>query len=179
MAGPVFDPTLAADLFERFAEPLATRLSRRYRGVDSQVIEDAVIEAILVAARTGADSSEAAMYRHARGRLRIQLRSETRRRNREKNSVTNPRPVAPSPADEVDIRELAAALRPRIAHTDVEIRALDLWLAGVVTPVELAQKLGLEPSEIVTLLARFRQRIRRERERQTGTRDGTREERTP
>ncbi len=163
---PAFDPTLAAALYERHSDALEARLAGRYRGVDPQVIADAVVEAVLAAAKPGGDACEWAMARHARDRLRVFLRSQTRRKRREEKSVTTDLAAAPSPLEVVEVRELAATCRESIAATDDERRALDVWLSGVTDPAELASRLGIEREEAVRVLARFRQRIKRERDRQ-------------
>lgn len=171
-APPAFDPTRAADLFERFTDRLTARLVRRYPGVDEQLVADAVVEAIIAAAAPGGDASELAMGRHARDRLRVFFRSDRRRRAREEKSVTTDIAAAPSPADEAADRELAARdreiagrIRVRVAVTNDERAALDLWLAGVTDPADLAAKLGIARADAVRVLARFRKRIERERRR--------------
>lgn len=163
---PTPDRTLAADLFERFSDSLESRLARWYRGVDPQIVADAVVEAILAAAQPGGDTSEWAMARYARDRLRVFLRSQSRRKKREEKSVTTDIAAAPSPLEVLEVRELAANCREIIATTEVERRALDVWLTGVTDPAELAAKLGIERQDAVRVLARFRQRIKRERDRQ-------------
>ena len=162
---PAFDPTLAAALYERHSDALEARLAGRYRGVDPQAIADAVVEAVLAAAKPGGDACEWAMARHARDRLRVFLRSQSRRKRREEKSVTTDLAAAPSPLELLAIRELAAACRETIATADDERRILDVWLTGVTDPAELAAKLGVEREEAVRVLARFRQRMKRERDR--------------
>jgi hypothetical protein len=162
---PAHDPTLAADLYERFSDALEARLARRYRGVDPQLVADAVVEAVLAAAAPGGDTSELAVARHARDRLRLFLRSHSRRKKREEKSVTTDLAAAPSPLDVLAVRELAARWRDAIATTDAERRALDAWLTGVTDPAELGATLGTEREDAARVLARFRQRIKRERDR--------------
>lgn len=133
--------TRAADLYERFALPVANRLERRYRGVDPQRVADAVVDAVLrFAISESADPRTLTAF--ARQRLRVLLRGDARRRRREE--AVRPRDNAgPSLED----RELATALREQIATTAEERSALDGWLTD--TPAD------------ATVLARLRQRIHR------------------
>lgn len=164
----------AAELFTRHAEPVAARLRRRYHGVDPDRVADAVVEAIL-AVPPGEPDESRYLFAHARQRLRVFLRGDTRRRRREEKYadgvVTSGRIIGPSPDSLAITRELAAAARARIALTAEDVRILDLWLAGVTDPSELAARLGLPVGDggrhqAVTMLARLRKRLERERQRQ-------------
>ena len=166
--------TLAAERFARFGEHVATRLLRRYRGVDPDAVTDAVVEAILAAPADEPDVTRF-LYSFARQRLRVVLRGNSRRRHREEKysrlPVTAGRTGDPSPIEALAGDELAAELRTRIAPSAEDRAVLDFWLAGVTDPTELAKRLGYPPGEsgramAVTVLARLRKRIQRERDRQ-------------
>ena len=174
---PTTDPrTRAADLFAHYADIVAIRLLRRYRGIDPDTVTDAVVEAILELSADAITSEQPidALADRARQRLRIRLRGDCRRRTRERiysESVTIRRLVAPSPVDALCDQDARAATYDQIAQTPVERNVLELWLNGTTDPDALATQTGQTRSEIVTILARFRQRIKRERDRQMSSPD--------
>lgn len=171
------DPTLTADartraagLFERHAAAVRDWLLVRYPGADPDAADEAVVSAVLALAdRPDAGSPELALRGLAKDRLRTHFRSEHRRKDREAEyvgaRVTANGTGGPLPGEEAETAEQAARLRAALTQTDGERQAFDLWLAGVTDPAELADRLGLPPdtgpAAARTILARFRQRIRR------------------
>jgi hypothetical protein len=171
------DPrTVAADLFERFHEPVLHRLVRQQPGVDRDLLHDAFVQTLLQLSAhverhdTRRGSTFAFLLGATRRTLAGLLRREQRRRRREekKAAVTRDAAADRSLLEELADRELAGRLRAEIARTAEEGRALDLWLAGEADPDVYARELGLPdwPAErrrahVRRLLARLRQRLSR------------------
>jgi hypothetical protein len=169
--------TLAADLYERFARPVSGRLSRRYPGVDSQRIADAIVRAILFL------SQRFERYQDRRASLITfllviasrflgkSLLAEHRRTAREREKaldpVTNKSSAGQSLLDRLGDRELAERLRGEIARTEEERAILDLWLSGETDPAVIAAALPLtgpreqQAARVARILARLRQRLHR------------------
>jgi hypothetical protein len=169
-----FDPMRAAELYRRYAGRLHLRLCRKFRDLDPQAVADAVVEAVLALALSSEPDTERRVVYKALGRLRTARRSEARRRAREatpRSGATKSATATPSMLEELADREaesadheLARRYRDRIARTEVERTALDLWLNGCKSPNDLAGRMNSSVAEANTLLTRFRKRIQRERE---------------
>jgi DNA-directed RNA polymerase specialized sigma24 family protein len=169
--------TLAADLFEQFAEPLLSRLARAFPGTDPQRVADAVVTAILFLSRNfqryqrRRASLTTLLLVIARRKLLKLLRADTRRAAREqekaRGSVTTEASAGQSLLDRLGDRELAERVRGEVAHTDEERRVLELWRAGETDSAALAAALHLTgPAEeqrahVERILARLRQRLHR------------------
>jgi hypothetical protein len=177
----------AARLFAQHAEDITLRLQRRYIGVDPDRITDAVVEAIL-ACPSREPEPVRFLYRFARQRLRIFLRGDRRRREREvkavQHAVTEGRLAVPSPVQRVSMAEDAARIRSLIVKTAEEEQILELWLNGITDPEEVASHMANFDAESSTerartLLARLRKRFQREREREQQRQSQTDSEEQP
>jgi DNA-directed RNA polymerase specialized sigma24 family protein len=172
--------TRAAVLFERFAASIANRLEHEFPWADPDLVSEAAVEAILEAAHDDSafdphrGSYESFLYWLAREHVRTALRSEKRRKAREEKkaaaTVTQADSAAPYRDDDACDSAEIQQLRDTLARTDAERAVLDLWLAGVNSPSDVAHELGFgSDADAVrrarALLARLRQRIHRERER--------------
>lgn len=166
MSSPPFDPTRAAELYRLFAKSVYRLLRSRCPWADPEWLADAVVDAILVLAAAPGDVSEQMLINSAYGKVGTHLRSEQRRINREKNvraSVTESSSAATSVLEEIADRELLRLYEDRIARTPAERDLLALWMGGCVHPADAADTLGLPEAEVVTMYARLRQRMMRER----------------
>lgn len=176
------DPRIRASiLYERRVDDVIGYLLRRYRNVDPLAVADAAVDGVMQVSRLHEEPPSAfwAIVRVAKDRLRSILRSETRRRRREKTAtdlVTRQKPAAPSALDEAisreseaEVRAAAAPFRDELARTDLERTAFDAWMDGTSHPADLAAVLGWDSdagrTEAKKLLARFRQRLKRLKDR--------------
>lgn len=165
MPAPPYDPTYAARLYKLFAATVHRRLRARFRAADPEVLADAVVDAVMALATT-AEVSEAMVYVRARGKAYTRLRSECRRKNWEKKAetvVTKSASAAITVLDEIAGRELLRVYEDRIARTPAERQMLALWLGGCIHAAAVAAALRLPEEQVVTMSARLRQRLSRQR----------------
>lgn len=172
------DPRIRqAVLFEQHVDRATAYLVRRYSGVDPQAAADAAVDGVMQVSRLNEEPESVywAIVRVAKDRLRSHLRSETRRRRREKiagDRVTERQSAAPSALDDAIARETdaetraaAAPFRDELARTDLERTAFDAWMDGTSRPADLAALLDCGVEGATRLLARFRQRLKRLKDR--------------
>lgn len=165
MPAPNFDPTYAAKLYKLFAATVHRRLRSRFRAADSEVLADAVVDAVMALATT-AEVSEAMVYVRACGKAYTRLRSEWRRKNWEKKAettVTKSATAATTVLEEIADRELLRVYQDRIARTPEERELLAVWVGGCVHPAAAAVALGVPVAKVKTTYARLRKRLSRER----------------
>jgi hypothetical protein len=173
MAEPKLSPdarTLAADLFAECHEPVLARLTNRYPFIDRDLLHDAFVQALLeLCMRPGRfdparGAWQALLLGAARRALRPLVRSDQRRRLREKKRtacVADEAPAARSLLDELADRELAEAARRAVARTEEERNVLRLWEMGIDDVGEYARALGQEENlaGMAELVKRVRDRL--------------------
>jgi hypothetical protein len=184
-----FDPTDAADLFQRWHEPVLGRLARTYPAADRDVVHDAFVQALLEICQApgrfdpARGAIEDLLFGASRRKLLGLMRSETRRRRREREKAERAVAGAPSAArsiaEQLANAELARRARQEVARTDAEREVLRLWELGVDDLGLYARALGIEhrgEAEQAAAVKRVRdrllQRLRRLKDRfdEEGTR---------
>lgn len=173
MPTPPFDPTRAAELYRLFATAVLRRLRAKFPATDTELLADAVVDAVLDFAATSDEVSESAVYFAARYKALTRNRTDCRRKIRDKKAgifVTESAAAATSVLEEIAIREqlrqreaYLARTSVAIACTPVERQLLDLVLAGKTDPAEMAAATGLAEEDAVRVYARLRKRLSRER----------------
>lgn len=171
MPCPPFDPTRAAALYRLFAAAVLRRLRAKFRATDTELLADAVVDAVLDFAATSVEVSEGAVYFAARYKALTLTRTDYRRKSRDKKAgifVTESALAATSVLEEIAAREQLREREGRLARTSlagtpVERQVLDLMLVGKTDPTEMAAATGLSEAEAVRVYARLRKRLSRER----------------
>jgi hypothetical protein len=171
-------PTLATDWFVAHAEQFSAALARAYPDVDSELLHDAQIKALLdIASKPEAFDPERGtlldfLIGAARRALRDLRRSDASRRRREEEK--GKRHVAAEAAAARDIldglanAELAELARAEAALTDEERAYLALWEQGIDDLPALTQALRivhLPPGEQEISRLRTHKRIMKRLER--------------
>ncbi|HEX8199256.1 MAG TPA: hypothetical protein VF590_02125 [Isosphaeraceae bacterium] len=171
-AAASFDPTAAADLFQRWHEPVLERLARAYPAADREAVHDAFVLALLDHCKApgrfdpSRGTLEQWLYGSARRELLGLMRSEARRRRREREKTARAVAGAPSAArsiaEQLADAELAQRARQEVARTDAERDVLRLWEQGVVDLRAYARALGIEDrgeAEQAAVVKRVRDRL--------------------
>jgi DNA-directed RNA polymerase specialized sigma24 family protein len=127
-------PTAAADLYEKYHEQVLANLKAAYPHADMDARHDAFVQALLETADKvdPARGDVAAFLTGAAKRiLRTTLRSDSRRRKRERaygqNLVADKKSAARNSLDMLADAEMLRRVRDKIARTEEERIMLDHW----------------------------------------------------
>jgi hypothetical protein len=162
--------TLASELVERHMASASDALRNRWRGVAEDLLNQAVVDAILELSLRSAEPDPAkggwgSLIVGAAGRrLADLLRGEGRRKKREETAarVAEARPAERDPGRRAEDAELAALGIDGAAGDAAERAFLELYAEGVDDPDRLAAALGLsvaDPPDRDAAVKRVRDRL--------------------